>query len=223
MEPDFSSLYSQLNLSPDCTLEELQHAYRRRVGELHPDRGGDAAAQGDAQQQLAGLIQQYKTAVQFYRAHGRLPGSPRGSGATGAAAETGPRLADRTRRTSSPAPDADESGNATRNGWLAALLIALALYLLLSGVDRKTGMPAGDSARQENADASAAAGPRYAQLQLGMDAEAVLQVQGTPTRMSTYVWEYGPSWVRFEKGKLVEWHSSPLYRLKAAQPQSEAP
>lgn len=222
MEPDFSSLYSQLNLSPDCTLEELQHAYRRRVGELHPDRGGDAATQDDAQQQLAGLILQYKTAVQFHRVHGRLPGSPRGAGTPDGTTEAGHRLADRPAHASPPARPG-ESGTATRNGWLAALLIALALYLLLSGLDERAGMSGSDSTRQENADASTVAGPQSAQLRLGMDAAAVLQVQGTPTRMGTSVWEYGPSWVRFEKGKLVEWHSSPLYRLKTAQPQSAVP
>ena len=42
----------------------------------------------------------------------------------------------------------------------------------------------------------------------------VLVVQGRPTLQSDAIWEYGPSWIRFEDDRVVEWHSSPLYPLK---------
>ena len=37
MKPDLTLLYSQLGLRPDCSLAELQLAYRRRISELQPN------------------------------------------------------------------------------------------------------------------------------------------------------------------------------------------
>ena len=35
---DFLLLYKELRIKPGCGLGEFRQAYRRRVGELHPDR-----------------------------------------------------------------------------------------------------------------------------------------------------------------------------------------
>ena len=47
MEVDFHSLYSELRVQPDCSLDDFKRAYRRRVAELHPDRHGDQAVRPD--------------------------------------------------------------------------------------------------------------------------------------------------------------------------------
>src|SRR3546814_13650073 len=55
-------------------------------------------------------------------------------------------------------------------------------------------------------------------LELGMDTETVRAIQGEPMRINGGTWEYGPSWLRFEHGELVDWYSSPLHRLKTRSP-----
>ncbi len=56
-------------------------------------------------------------------------------------------------------------------------------------------------------------------LELGMDADAVRTIQGDPVISGADHWEYGPSWIRFENGKVADWYSSPLSPLKTATAQ----
>lgn len=78
MKPDFSLLYSELDLPPDCSLEEFQCAYRRRIAELHPDRTGIHPPSPEAQAALPALISTYVAVNRFHRRYGRMPGgSPR--------------------------------------------------------------------------------------------------------------------------------------------------
>lgn len=78
MQPDFSLIYSELGLRPDCSLVEFKRAYLRRIGELHPDRNGGAAATSDAQAVLTDLIAAYVAVCRFHRRYGRMPGAGRG-------------------------------------------------------------------------------------------------------------------------------------------------
>jgi hypothetical protein len=75
MESDFSRLYAQLDLRPDCTLEDFKHAYRKRVAELHPDRQGNGMPHESGTLSLSELTTLYATATRFHRLHGRLPGA----------------------------------------------------------------------------------------------------------------------------------------------------
>lgn len=74
MKPDFSDLYFQLGLRPDCGLEELKRAYHRRVARLHPDRP-DAQSTTATELPLADLMALYGAATRFHRRYGRLPGA----------------------------------------------------------------------------------------------------------------------------------------------------
>lgn len=81
MKPDFSLVYSQLDLRPDCSLEEFRSAYMRRIAELHPDRSGREPATVEAQATLRELVSTYVAVTRFHRRYGRMPGaSPRVSG-----------------------------------------------------------------------------------------------------------------------------------------------
>jgi hypothetical protein len=81
MKADFSLVYSQLDLRPDCSLEEFRSAYMRRIAELHPDRSGREPATVEAQATLRELVSTYVAVTRFHRRYGRMPGaSPRVSG-----------------------------------------------------------------------------------------------------------------------------------------------
>ena len=73
MEAEFDQLYALLRLTPACSPDELQRAYRRAVAELHPDRG--QASSPEDQARLRDLIRLHARAVEFHRRHGRLPGA----------------------------------------------------------------------------------------------------------------------------------------------------
>lgn len=75
MKPDLTLLYSQLGLRPDCSLAELQLAYRRRIAELHPHGGRNGPQSPEAAAALRNLIGLYTTALRFHRRYGRLPGA----------------------------------------------------------------------------------------------------------------------------------------------------
>lgn len=209
-EADFSLLYRKLGVQPDCSLDEFKRSYRRRVAELHPDRQS-GSEDDDAQQELGQLIQLYKQALRFHQTHGRLPG--------GAVSKDGRLFTVRTiaePQASLPSPSRAAAGGNHRpahRGWLLAGLAALAIGLVWSVED---GVPDGDTngAGTPLATPKAPGPTRPVHLVAGMTPADVLAVQGRPTMQTDTVWEYGPSWVRFEDNRLVEWYNSPLYPLK---------
>lgn len=60
-------------------------------------------------------------------------------------------------------------------------------------------------------------------ITLGMDIRRVQLLQGTPALTNDDLWEYGPSWIRFEKNKVTDWYSSPLQPLKVDASRPPAP
>lgn len=218
--PDFSKLYAQLKLRPDCSLEEFKHAYRRKVATLHPDRiGAEESGAGGEQIALADLMSLYGMAIQFQKDHGRLPGAP-----LPAKTVVNPRpLRDMPPPTASETTDAVEAGTPLRGRWLLlAGLLGLLAYLVVSALPNAST----DTSAHSQRTVATAATPRapadspQEQIRLGMDAATVLSIQGPPSRTSEELWEYGPSWIRFDKGRVVGWYSSPLYRLQSSGQQA---
>jgi len=213
MTPDFSQMYTELGLQPDCSLEQFQRAYRQRLSERHPDRTPSHAADSGALP-LNELIALHASAIAFHREQGRLPGS--------ALPATPPlRVAPIF---SAAASDADDSRTSSARWLLAGLLLAGAL---LAGVFLESAPPQPISA-EPSPPSSAVADPLPAPevpsgpLELGMDAQTVRAIQGDPMRINDNIWEYGPSWLRIEHDQLVDWYSSPLYRLKTRTPSPAA-
>ena len=131
MEPDFSLLYADLNLPPDCSLEEFNCAYRRRVAELHPDRKVGDPPSPESQAELAALISTHVAVNRFYSRHGRMPGgSPRSMPGERQHAVRPPS------RSGLPiaVPASDDSERPARPTWRIAIVF-IALVMLLAFLD----------------------------------------------------------------------------------------
>lgn len=142
MKPDFSLLYSELGLPPDCSLEQFQSAYRRRIAELHPDKAGHATRTQEAQDALPALISTYVAVNRFYRRYGRMPGaSPRhvASNFAPSRQSTSP-IAHRATHSistssSTPMPPSNDESEQPSRPTVKLVILFLALLLLLATWD----------------------------------------------------------------------------------------
>lgn len=204
---DFEGLYRWLDVRADCSVAELRRAYRRRVAELHPDRQPAGAPDSEAAAHLQELTAAYRAAMMFHRRYGRLPG---------AAVPLAPaRAALRVREQVILVPSMTPAG---RIG--LALSVLFALYWMLSGPDE----PEVDEAEEVTAAAGLAeplAAARAAPIGLGTDAAKVLAIEGAPTGGNRHHWDYGASWLEFDRGRVSDWYSSPLHPLQVASPRPE--
>lgn len=212
-EIDFLDLYRQLRVSPDCGLQEFKQAYRRQVSTLHPD-GKPQGYPRTRIQRLQQLNAQYEAAMEFQRLHGRLPGA-----APPARAVT-PRRENAPPHASSPAPS--NARPRPNLKWLIPIAL-VAIGILFWGVSAVVPQPDGsvDNATNDN-DAGPADVSVAPMLAVGMSKENVRAIEGDPVAMHDDLWEYGPSWVRFDHGSLVDWYSSPLHALKTTRTRPSA-
>lgn len=226
--PDYGHLYSELGVAPGCGVDELRRAYRRHVAQWHPDR--DRARPVDAgEMPLPDLNALYHEALRFHQRFGRLPGAPMEQAARSPFAMPMP-----AERSLAPLPAAplDVPRPARWPLLLVALAVVAAVYAwpdrgLSPASTRAAGpgdtaaqtrRPAGRPARAQSLPVRPAPVVQAPMLEVGMDAGAVVAIQGEPMRSSDVEWTYGPSWLRFEDGKLVDWYSSPLRPLRTASP-----
>ncbi|MHB8913077.1 MAG: DnaJ domain-containing protein [Lysobacter sp.] len=233
MKRDFAQLYSQLGLRPDCTLDEFKRAYRRRIAALHPDKGQEVDTP-ENHALLPDLIKLYTTATRFHQRHGRLPGArpslapPRPSAAATASRTASATTHPYTVPTAPTNSSGDDMTNAERQSHrgtplgLALLMLALAVVLAWNLPPPNTELASADATPGDLR--AVAIATDVDSLQLGMDKPTVLAIQGEPLRVDDDdEWNYGPSWVRFERGRLVDWHSSQLRPLKTDAPAPPPP
>lgn len=216
MNPDYTSLYHELGLQPGCSLDDFRQAYRRHVASMHPDRSR-ANAYGSVLP-LSDLTVLYDQAMRFHRRYGRLPGTAPAAGSPTQVATPAPAIGSDGTRAGIQGDDALFARTTGRWPWLfVAALVLLVVGIWQAPLPRTVArhvhaFPQAPSARPE---------PTPANLALGMDANTVLAIQGEPVHQRDDEWSYGPSWVRFEKGRVVDWYSSPLYRLKTTTPSPQ--
>lgn len=203
---DFIALYSELGIEPDCSLDGLRMAYRRRVADLHPDRAGDSG-----EDDLKALNLRYAAALEFHRHYGRLPGAP-------AAAPRRAHVAPERGWPAHTMAEAEEVAPPRRQSRLfvyGILLLAAGLVWWLTRTDAPAPGLSGGVAGNERQTAR----PAAIALRLGMHAGDVVAMLGEPAgrELGGTHWLYGPSWVRFECSQVIDWYSSPLEPLRASR------
>lgn len=213
MTADFAKLYSQLGIRTDCSLEEFKQACRRRIRAQHPDRSGADDNSVATQIPLAELLPLYARALRFHRKHGRLPGAA--PVPTRAASPKQGELSLVAAPTAMPTDE--EVPRASLRGLLLMILLAVVVLVLFNSTNDESpaaGQQPIGTAMPEEADVQFT--PSEQLLEIGMDTESVREIQGEPMQKDGSEWIYGPSWLRFERGRLVDWYSSPLHALKTA-------
>lgn len=215
---DFARLYAELGVAPDGGLEAFRQAYRRRVAELHPDRPASAPRDPSL---LIALNLGYAAVLDFHRAQGRIPGQPLARADDGAQAATHAPAAGAVR----PVPDADALRTIPPQRRPAAArsaprirVLLVPVLLAIAAIWRwlpEAGPPPGGADAAHSAPEPPPAATR-GRVQLGMDRDTVAMLIGEPVARDAdnLRWIYGPSWLQFECGRLVDWYSSPLHPLR---------
>jgi hypothetical protein len=208
-DTDFVALYQELELDSGCTFEELKQAYRKRVGMLHPDRRN---VNLHATSQLQRLNSLYSAAMEFQRRHGRLPGALHASATT---AIPEPEIFTRTQRRSAEGARKPRTVPRLFLAILALLLVGMWIAAL-SGSEESDATPMQNSAIETTLPGAQGRHPSVHSVELGATAQQVREIHGEPISGWVQRWEYGPSWIAFHCGVVVDWYSSPLHPLKVA-------
>lgn len=201
-DTDFVSMYEELGLDAECGMDAFKQAYRRRVAALHPDMQGDDSDLPRLQR----LNRMYEATLDFHRLHGRLPGASAPPRATRA-----PASSDLDEAAWAPDIEAPAAPRGRRRYLLAGALLAALLYWL--GAHR-TSIPTLDPTGPGDSAAAAWMPRPSKQLELGMDPDQARRILGNPTVEHPARWQYGPSWVDFECGRVSGWYSAPARPLQ---------
>lgn len=203
-ETDFLELYRELGVSPGCCLLDFKRAYRRHVARLHPDRPGDG--QPRLGEQLQQLTAQYSAAMEFQRRHGRLPGAQ--------AEDVRISVSEPTLRSTLPplGPTRESRRGPSKITILFAVSVVAALFWCTDPLPFAPEISHMPYIAQSSAEVPET--PALPMLALGMSQENVRTIEGEPMLIRDDHWEYGPSWIRFENGEVVDWYSSPLRSLR---------
>lgn len=213
---DYLGDYLRLGVQPGCSPETLERVWRAAVRELHPDRAADRSDSMARTQRLLEVTSAYRRLRSFEREHGRLPGGP---------SETPPQVASEAigerPSLSAPVPSGGKlpASRAVSLGVAAWLGLAALGLLVWSGAIHGPGeeLPASVPAPVEPLLQPAASlgweAPRERHIRIGSTEAHVESLMGPPLVLQVDLWEYGPSHVRFQRGRVVGWYSSPLKPL----------
>jgi hypothetical protein len=161
----------------------------------------------------------YTSAMEFHKQHGRLPG------------EASIYRPDPTPRPQTP-PQPEAAPK--HSSWLLTVLLVLAALIvgwILGAVERD-----GDGGDEQSSSKPAvppvtfvvdtesgpAPIPKIVRIRVGMDSDRVVEIEGQPVTTAKDRWEYGPSWIAFHCGEVLDWYSSPLRPLKVESMQAPA-
>jgi hypothetical protein len=219
---DYLADYALLQLQPGCSLETLERAWRKAVSELHPDRDRNGSEAARRLPTLQDITVAYKRLRLFEREHGRLPGEIREPPPT----ELNPPVPVEPFAAFAEAEtkmhSAALSASAWRTPWLLAPMVAAMALWMAIGLDGPAEVPSQPESVEATAAYSAGAAVSQpaptalqapARIRIGSTEILVESLIGAPLVTTADLWEYGPSHVRFHRGRVVGWYSSPLKPL----------
>lgn len=222
---DYLADYALLGLQPGCSMETLERTWRLAVRELHPDRAHDSPDVEARSRRLHELTGAYRRLRQFGREHGRLPGGmlrPAGSAAAAATAATQPSCSEADARFESVigAAAPSQANPSMGRGWRGIALatgVAVGVVWALMPSPDEVASPDYEVARAQDHPAALPRNDNRVsparRIRVGSTEAQVERLIGSPMVSAPDVWEYGPSHVRFERGRVVGWYSSPLKPL----------
>jgi len=222
---DYLADYALLGLQPGCSLETLERTWRVAVRDLHPDRAQDGLDRDARTQRLHRMTGAYRRLRGFEREHGRLPGGLMKPAAV-AAEMRAPDAA--TESAQPPGTDAQAAAllgaepRLGRSSLIAVPALAVVGLLLWASLQSEQSPSAhADVALASPSPtlplgAGAAVAPPLRpgqRIRIGSTEVQVERLLGSPLVTEPDLWQYGPSHVRFERGRVVGWYSSPLMPL----------
>jgi hypothetical protein len=207
---DHAADFRRLGAPVGCELAVLKRCYRLAVAALHPDRRANLGTGANDETELKEVNSAYRRLLTYHREHGHLPGRPRSA-----------PLAPPPQATASGTGRVPKTGSAAARIMYASLA-AIASVWVYSALERSIQTPEPAPRRMPaqtpTAQWSSAAAPvPDGTLRIGASKAEVRKVVGAPLLASEEIWEYGPSHIRFERGRVVDWYSSPLKPLPVAQ------
>jgi hypothetical protein len=214
---DYLADYARLGLQPGCSLETLERTWRLAVRDLHPDRAVEGLDPQARSRRLHEVTAAYRRLRGFEREHGRLPG---GMCRTTAAAEEphAPQAAKPDEvegsRPTAVAPTRTPVGLGSLgmialggalawSAWWSQKPSESELHQVVSTAPAASGLPL----------SAAAEATLRQRIRIGSTEAQVERLLGQPLVTQPDLWEYGPSHVRFVRGRVVGWYSSPLKPL----------
>lgn len=216
---DYLADYARLGLQPGCSLETLERTWRLAVRDLHPDRAVEGLDAQLRSRRLHEVTSAYRRLRGFEREHGRLPGGAplRVAGSEGPDAA---QAMDPERAVDAGTP-ASAAGRSPVGLSALAVLVFAGLLGWSAWWSQKSSEGAVDPGMTATTvNASDQLSPAVAvevqprpRIRIGSTEAQVERLMGQPLVSEPDLWEYGPSHVRFVRGRVVGWYSSPLKPL----------
>ena len=222
---DYLADYALLGLQPGCSLETLERTWRLAVRDLHPDRAQDGLDSDVRTQRLHQITGAYRRLRGFEREHGRLPGGLMKPGDAVKAGEAAGAGGEPQRSDAAEVEHAHwhpPGASPARSRLLAGLaLVVIGLLVWASLRTEPSASPQAEFALTSSSPTSPPGvgrpeplSPRPgSRIRVGSTETQVERLMGAPLVTEPDLWQYGPSHVRFERGRVVGWYSSPLKPL----------
>jgi hypothetical protein len=109
--------------------------------------------------------------------------------------------------------DAPDSSNVEAPAANESAAVTESAAVAIDTTATKTSAPA---PAEDESDIVIDQSPEPNKLEVGLTTEEVSRIEDAPVTHDDERWDYGPSWIMFERGKVVDWYSSPLRPLRHA-------